>query len=266
MPAGLTLRPNAKLIEGRWFTPGQREVVVGNSIHNRFSGANVGDTMDFAKGKWKVVGIFDSGGTAYDSEIWGDVNQIAADFDRQGGYASAYLRATDPIAADALKNRVSDDQRLKLEGTLETEYYAKQTSSGGAIKYIGTFVAIIMAIGSSFAAMNTMYAAVAYRSREIATLRIIGFSRPSILTSFVIEALLLSLLGAIVGIVLILPFNGMSTGIGNSLTFSETVFSLHLTLGVALIAVAFALVMGLVGGFAPAWQAARQDILTSLRA
>jgi putative ABC transport system permease protein len=266
MSAGLTLRPNAKLVEGRWFTPGQREVVVGNSIHNRFSGANVGDTMDFAKGKWKVVGIFDSGGTAYDSEIWGDVNQIAADFDRQGGYASAYLRATDPIAADALKNRVSDDQRIKLEGTLETEYYEKQTSSGGAIKYIGTFVAVIMAIGSSFAAMNTMYAAVAYRSREIATLRIIGFSRPSILTSFVIEALLLSLLGAIVGIVLILPFNGMSTGIGNSLTFSETVFSLHLTVEVALIAVAFALVMGLVGGFAPAWQAARQDILTSLRA
>jgi putative ABC transport system permease protein len=275
MPAGITLRledndshgkPKLKLTEGRWFTTGQREVVVGHSIHERFSGANVGDTLDFAKGQWKVVGVFDDGGTAYDSEIWGDVNQIAVDFDRQGGYASAYLRATDPIAADALKNRVSDDQRLKLEGTLETDYYEKQTSSGGAIKFIGTFVAIIMAIGSSFAAMNTMYAAVAYRSREIATLRIIGFSRPSILTSFVIEALLLSLLGAIVGIVLILPFNGMSTGIGNSLTFSETVFSLHLTWAVALTAVCFALIMGLLGGFAPAWQAARQDILTSLRA
>jgi len=266
MPEGLTLRPNAKLVEGRWFTPGQREVVVGNSIHNRFSGASVGDNLDFAKGQWKVVGVFDSGGTAYDSEIWGDVNQIAADFDRQGGYASAYLRATDPIAADALKHRVSDDQRLKLEGSLETEYYEKQTSSGGPIKFIGIVVAVIMAIGSSFAAMNTMYAAVAYRSREIATLRIIGFSRPSILTSFVIEALLLSLLGAFVGIVLILPFNGMSTGIGNSLTFSETVFSLHLTWEVAIAAVGFALIMGLLGGFAPAWQAARQDILTSLRA
>jgi putative ABC transport system permease protein len=275
MPAGVALRldsndskgkPRLKLIEGRWFTSGQREVVVGQSIHNRFSGANVGDTLDFAKGQWKVVGVFDAGGTAYDSELWGDVNQIAADFDRQGGYSSAYLRATDPVAADALKHRVSDDQRLKLEGTLETEYYDKQTSSGGAIKFIGTFVAIIMAIGSSFAAMNTMYAAVAYRSREIATLRIIGFSRPSILTSFVIEALLLSLLGAVVGIVLILPFNGMTTGIGNNLTFSETVFSLHLTWGVALIAVAFAMIMGLLGGFAPAWHAARQDILTSLRA
>ena len=266
MPAGLELRHNAKLVEGRWFSPGQREVVVGRNIHNRFSGANVGDTLDFAKGQWKVVGVFDSGGTAYDSEIWGDVNQVSVDFDRQGGYASAYLRATDPVAADALKHRVSDDQRLKLEGSLETEYYEKQTSSGGAIKFIGTVVAIIMAIGSSFAAMNTMYAAVAYRSREIATLRIIGFSKPSILTSFVIEALLLSLLGAIVGIVLILPFNGMTTGIGNSLTFSETVFSLQLTGRVMITAVVFALVMGLLGGFAPAWQAARQDILTSLRA
>jgi len=275
MPGGLALReeekdskgrPRMKLLEGRWFSTGQREVVVGKSIHDRFSGANVGDTMDFAKGQWKVVGVFDSGGTAYDSEIWGDVNQIAVDFDRQGGYASVYLRATDPVSADALKNRVSDDQRLKLEGTLETEYYEKQTSSGGAIKFIGTVVAIIMAIGSSFAAMNTMYAAVAYRTREIATLRIIGFSRPSILTSFVLEALLLSLLGALVGIVLILPFNGMTTGIGNSLTFSETVFSLHLTARVMITAVVFALVMGLAGGFAPAWHAARQDILTSLRA
>jgi len=265
MPAGLTLRPNAKLVEGRWFTTGQREVVVGKSIHDRFSGTQVGDMLDFAKGQWKVVGVFNSGGTAYDSEIWGDLNQIAADFDRLGGLGSVYLRATDAVAADALKNRVSDDQRLKLEGHLETEYYEKQTSSGGAIKYIGFVVAIIMAVGSSFAAMNTMYAAVAYRSREIATLRVIGFSRPSILTSFVLEALLLSLLGAVVGIVLMLPFNGMSTGIGNQVTFSETVFSLQMTWSVVMTAIIFALVMGLLGGFAPAWHASRQEILAALR-
>jgi len=265
MPAGLKLRPNAKLVDGRWFTPGQREIVIGKATHDRFAGTNVGDNLDFAKGQWKVVGVFDSGGTAYDSEIWGDFNQIAADFDRTGGMGSAYLRATDAVAADALKNRVSDDQRLKLEGQLETDYYQKQTSSGGPIKYIGFLVAIIMAIGSSFAAMNTMYAAVAYRSREIATLRVIGFSRPSILTSFVFESLLLSLLGAAVGIVLMLPFNGMSTGIGNQVTFSETVFSLHLTPQVVVTAVAFALVMGLFGGFAPAYHAARQEILAALR-
>lgn len=265
MPAGLTLRPRAQLVDGQWFRPGQREIVVGKSIHDRFAGTKVGDTLDFAKGQWKVVGIFDSGGTAYDSEIWGDFHQIAADFDRVGGMGSAYLRATDAVAADALKNRVADDQRLKLEGQLETDYYKKQTSSGGPIKFIGLVVAVIMAIGSSFAAMNTMYAAVAYRSREIATLRVIGFSRPSILTSFVFESLLLSLLGAVVGIVLMLPFNGMSTGIGNQVTFSETVFSLRMTWNVVLVAAGFALTMGLFGGLAPAWHAARQEILAALR-
>jgi putative ABC transport system permease protein len=265
MPDGLELRPSVKLVEGRWFTPGQREVVVGKNIHSRFSGTNVGDTLDFGKGKWTVVGVFDAGGTAYDSEIWSDVNQMAPDFDRTGGFSSAYLRATDPVAADALKNRVSDDQRLKLEGSLETEYFAKQTSSGGPIKFVGTFVAFIMAIGSIFAAMNTMYAAVAYRGREIATLRVIGFSRPSILTSFVFESLVLSLLGAVIGILLMLPFNGMTTGIGNSLTFSEMVFSLQLTWRVALYAILFGVIMGVLGGLAPAWHAARQNILNALR-
>jgi ABC-type lipoprotein release transport system permease subunit len=265
MPDGLELRPSVKLVEGHWFTPGQREVLVSQSIHKRFSQANVGDTMQFGKGPWKVVGIFDAGGSAYESEIWGDVNQMAADFDRQGGFSSAYLRATDPIAAAALKNRVSDDQRLKLDGMLEPDYYAKQTRSGTPIKIIGWVVAVIMAIGSSFAAMNTMYAAVAYRSREIATLRVIGFSRPSILTSFVFESVMLSLLGALVGIILMLPFNGMTTGTSNAVTFSEVVFSLRMTPGVIGAAIVFAVIMGLLGGTAPAWHAARQNILTALR-
>jgi len=265
MPDGLELRPKVKLVEGRWFTPGQREVVVSESIHKRFSHANVEDTLAFGKGPWQVVGVFDAGGSAYDSEIWGDVNQMATDFDRQGGFSSAYLRATDPVSADALKHRVSDDQRLKLEGLLETEYYAKQTSSGAPIRIIGWIVAVIMAIGSSFAAMNTMYAAVAYRGREIATLRVIGFSKPSILTSFVLESLLLSLLGALVGILLMLPFNGMTTGTSNAVTFSEIVFSLRMTLPVVVTAVGFALIMGLFGGIAPAWHAARRDIIAALR-
>ena len=220
---------SVKLVAGRWFQTGQREVVVSKSMRDRFAHANIGDTMEFGKGSWKVVGVFDAGGSAYESEVWGDVNQMASDFDRQGGYASAYLRATDPIAADALKNRVSDDQRLKLEGVIETDYYAKQTSSGTPIKVIGWVVGVIMAIGSIFAAMNTMYAAVAYRGREIATLRVIGFSRPAILTSFVLESLLLALLGAVVGILLMLPFNGMQTGTSNAVTFSEVVFALRIT-------------------------------------
>ncbi len=265
MPDGLELRPKVKIVQGRWFNQGQREVVVSESIHKRFSHANIGDTMQFGKGPWTVVGVFDAGGSAYESEIWGDVNQMAADFDRQGGFSSAYLRATDPVSADALVHRVSDDQRLKLEGMLETDYYAKQTRSGAPIKYIGWVVAIIMAIGSSFAAMNTMYAAVAYRSREIATLRVIGFSRPSILTSFVFESVLLSLLGAAVGIVLMLPFNGMTTGTSNAVTFSEVVFSLRMTPEVVGVAIGFAIIMGLFGGMAPAWHAASRDILGALR-
>jgi len=271
MPDGLELRqlpkdkPRVKLVEGRWFTPGQREVVVSQSIHNRFSHSKVGDTMQFGKGPWTVVGVFDAGGSAYESEVWGDVNQMSSDFDRQGGFASAYLRATDATSANALKNLVSDDQRLKLDGTLETDYYAKQTTSGGPIRVVGYLVAIIMAIGSSFAAMNTMYAAVAYRSREIATLRVMGFSRPSILTSFVFESLLLSFLGALLGIALMLPFNGMTTGTSNNVTFSEVVFSLRMTPAVVIRAIIFGLVMGLIGGFAPAWHAARQNILSALR-
>jgi putative ABC transport system permease protein len=274
MPDGLEMRqlpddpgqaPKVKLVEGRWFQTGQREVVVSQSVRNRFSHANIGDTMQFGKGSWQVVGVFDAGGSAYESEVWGDVNQMASDFDRQGGYSSAYLRATDAISADALKNRVSDDQRLKLEGVLEKDYYAKQTSSGTPIKVIGWVVGVIMAIGSIFAAMNTMYAAVAYRGREIATLRVIGFSRPAILTSFVLESLLLALLGALVGILLMLPFNGMQTGTSNAVTFSEVVFSLRITSGVAIRAIIFALIMGFIGGLAPAWHAARQNILTALR-
>lgn len=265
MQDGLQLREGVKLVEGRWFTPGQREVVVSNSIRKRFYHSNVGDTMEFGKGSWKVVGVFDSGGMAYESEVWGDVNQMTSDFDRQGVYSSAYLRATDPIAADALKHRVGDDQRLKLDGMLEPEYYATQTKSGAVIQFIGWLVAAIMAIGSSFAAMNTMYAAVAYRSREIATLRVIGFSRPSILTSFVLEAVLLSLLGAIVGIVLILPFNGMTTGTQNQVTFSEVVFGLQITPQVVTIAIVFAMVMGLFGGIFPAWHASRREIVAALR-
>ena len=272
MPDGLEMRqlsdsghPGVKLVAGDWFRTGQREVVVSKSIQNRFSHANIGDTMEFGKGSWKVVGVFDAGGSAYESEVWGDVNQMASDFDRQGGFASAYLRATDPIAAEALKNRVSDDQRLKLEGFIETDYYAKQTSSGAPIKVIGFVVGFIMAIGSIFAAMNTMYAAVAYRGREIATLRVIGFSRPAILTSFVLESLLLALLGALAGIVLMLPFNGMQTGTSNAVTFSEVVFALRITPQVAGYAILFALIMGFVGGLAPAWHAARQNILSALR-
>jgi putative ABC transport system permease protein len=263
---GLELRRNkVKLVEGSWFASGQREVVVSRSIHGRYSHTNVGDMIDFGKGPWKVTGIFDGGGSAYDSEIWTDLNQVANQFNRQGALGNAYLRATDKIAADALKHRVADDQQLQLDGMLETEYYDKQTSNGGGIRLMGYIVAFTMAIGSIFAAANTMYAAVAYRSREIATLRVIGFRRGSIVTSFMFESVLLALLGAAVGILLMLPFNGMNTSTSNQVTFSEVVFSMRITLSVVITAVLFAVFMGLIGGVAPAWGAARREILAALR-
>jgi putative ABC transport system permease protein len=265
-PLGIEMRPQIHIVpgQGRWFTPGQREVVVSSSINRRFEHTNIGDTVHIGKGEWPIVGIFDGSGTAHDSEIWGDINQLVTDFERTV-YSSVLVRATDPVAAAALKNRANDDQRLELNGLLEPDYYASQTKSGGPIKFVGWIVACIMAVGSCFAAANTMYAAVAYRGREIATLRVIGFSRPSILTSFMLESLLLSLLGATLGILLMLPFNGMTTGTQNQVTFSEVVFSLQMTPAVVVTAVAFALIMGVVGGFAPAWHAARRDILSALR-
>jgi putative ABC transport system permease protein len=263
-PEGFKFRPSLKIIEGRWFNEGQREVVVSQSIHKRFEAADIGSSIAFGKGQWTVVGIFDASGTAYDSEIWGDVNQMRADFDRPG-YSSALLRATDEVAADALTKRISADQRIKLDGVLETEYYAKQTRSGMFIQWIGTIVAVIMAVGSSFAAMNTMYAAVAYRGREIATLRVMGFNRPSILTSFVFESLLLSIIGGALAVLLMLPFNGLTTGTSNMATFSEVVFHMRMTPVIIATAIGFSAFMGLIGGIAPAWHASRQDILAALR-
>ena len=177
-PLGIEMRPQIKITQGRWFTPGQREVVVSSSINKRFEHANIGDSVHIGKGDWPIVGIFDASGTAHDSEIWGDINQLITDFERSV-YSSVLVRATDPVAAQALKNRANDDQRLELNGLLEPDYYASQTKSGGPIKFVGWIVAFIMAVGSCFAAANTMYAAVAYRGREIATLRVMGFRGPA---------------------------------------------------------------------------------------
>lgn len=263
-PIGLELRPRIKLSEGRWFSPGQHEIVVSQSINKRFSNADMGQEIFFGKGKWKVVGIFDAGETSAASEIWGDANQMSSDFNRAGAFSSVLIHATDPKAAEDLKTSMTNDQRLGLDGFNEPAYYAEQTKSGNGIEFIGFGVAFVMAVGSCFAAMNTMYAAVAYRGREIATLRILGFSRPSIITSFVLESLLLSLLGVAVGLLLTLPLNGMTTGIGN-LAFSETVFSIRLSGAAVLTALLFGVTMGFVGGIFPAWHAAKKEILVALR-
>ena len=262
---GVKMRPEIRMLSGRWFEPGQREVAVGKSIATRFVNAALGDSLRFGRGDWKIVGVFDAGRTAFDSEIWGDLNQIATDFNRNEVMSSALVRAVDPISLEALKNSMADDQRLYLEAKTETEYYAAQTTTARPVEFLGMFVAVIMAVGSSFAAMNTMYAAVARRAREIGTLRILGFSRGSILLSFVFESLLLSLLGGLLGILLVLPLNGLESGIGNNVTFSETGFDFRITPAIIGIGLSFATLMGILGGLLPARSASKADILAALR-
>ncbi|HLW80055.1 MAG TPA: ABC transporter permease [Terriglobia bacterium] len=264
-PVGIEMRKNLKLAAGRWFTPGRREVVVGASIIKRFPDAQLGKQLRFGSGNWDVVGVMQSGQSATNTEIFADLNQLSSDEHRAEVLSSALVRATDPVAAQALVRNISNDQQLNVDAEMEKEYYEKQTSSGALLRYLGTFVAIIMAVGSSFAAMNTMYAAVARRSKEIGTLRVLGFSRFSILTSFLAESLLLAILGGIIGCLLVLPLNGTTTGLGNFVTFSETDFNLTVTPAIMVAGLVFATFMGAVGGLFPAWNASRKQILTALR-
>jgi ABC-type antimicrobial peptide transport system permease subunit len=206
----------------------------------------------------------EAGNSAQASELWGDLNRVSADLQRVEVLSSALVRATDEAAARALVNSISDDQRLNMTAMLEKDYYAEQTRQAAPIEFTGLFVAVIMAIGSSFAAMNTMYAAVARRAREIGTLRVLGFSRGSILLSFFLESALLSALGGVLGCLLALPLNGLTTGIGNA-NFSETAFAFRVTPQSMLVGMAFAVVLGSIGGLFPARMAAKKEILTALR-
>lgn len=264
LPVGVEMR-GLKLQSGRWFSPGQREITVGKGIAKRYPGAGIGKQLKFGKGQWTVVGVFDAGDSASNSEIFGDLNQVASDYNRMDGLSSVLLRAVDRAAARAMVNNINDDVKLNMEAQLEDDYMASQTSSGLPIQFLGVFVSVIMAVGSSFAAMNTMYAAVSRRGKEIGTLRVLGFSQGSILLSFFIESVLLSLLGGILGCVLVLPLNGITTGIGNFTTFSEVSFAFRVTPEVMLSGMAFALVLGAIGGLFPAMSAARKEILSALR-
>ncbi|MEO8026875.1 MAG: ABC transporter permease [Bryobacteraceae bacterium] len=264
LPIGFDLR-DVKISEGRLFRSGQREIVVGKSVAKRYPDAKLGGKLKFGKGYWDVVGIVDGGQSAANGEIFGDLNQISSDFNRENALSSVLIRATDRSAMKALENSLSEDRKLNVGPIPETEYYERQTSSGAPIKYLGIFISIIMAVGSSFAAMNTMYASVARRAKEIGTLRVLGFSKGSILISFFLESILLALLGGILGCLLVLPLNGLTTGIGSFVTFSEISFDFSVTLAVMAIGISFALLMGAVGGLFPARNAARKEILTALR-
>jgi len=261
---GVAMR-DLKLADGRWFQPGQREVVVGKSIAKRYPAAHLGEQLRFGKGLWTVVGVMDGGQSALNSEIWGDLGQVSSDFNRQDGLSSVLVQAANKATVPVLINSMNDDQRLNVKAITEQEYYDQQTISGAPLQALGIFVSIIMAVGSSFAAMNTMYAAVARRSTEIGTLRALGFSRGSILFSFFLESLFLSILGGVIGCILVLPLNNVETGIGNFMTFSEIAFNFRVTIPIMIIGVVFALMMGALGGVLPARMAAKKEILIALR-
>lgn len=262
---GIQLRPGITIRTGRWFRPGHREVVVGDSIAARYPEAGLGGYLQFGRGVWTVVGIMDAAHSSVGSEIFCDLNQLASDEAREDVLSSVLLRASDPVAKTALIQDLNEDRQLAVDAVGEAEYYDRQTMSSAPVQLVGMFVALIMAVGSSFAAMNTMYAAVARRSKEIGTLRALGFSRSAILGCFLVEALLVAALGGLIGCALVLPLNNLTSSMGSFTTFGETTFRFRLSPMIIGTGMAFVLVMGTFGGLLPACYAARKEIVNALR-
>ena len=263
-PDAFVLRPEVQIVEGRMFRPGLREVVVARSIANRFQGFRLGDTPRLGRGKFTVVGIFDARGTAYDSEVWADCREVMQEFDRTN-YSTVVVRAVDGKAVARMQDALDRDRRLKLMAVDEEKYYADQTKTAKPVKAFAMFLALTMAVGACFAGMNTMYANVANRVKEIGTLRILGFTPGAVLASFLIESVCLSLLGGALGCVMALPINGLATGTTNFNSFSEIVFYFTITPGLMFRGMVFAAFMGFAGGFPPAWSASKQPVLAALR-
>ena len=263
--AGLELRPQVRLVEGRMFRPGLRECVVSRRIADRFADCRVGQSFRSGTTVWRVVGMFDAAKTAYESEIWIDADEARAVFKRDF-YGSVLLRAAGPAAAASLIKRIEGDRILTVRVLPETEYYREQTKMAGPIQFLGGFLAIIMSIGAAFSAMNTMYAAIGSRTREIGTLRVLGFKRREIYASFLIESIALALIGGLLGCLLSLPLNGIATGTIGWNTFAEIAFEFRITGELLMRGMLFALVMGILGGLLPARTAARKPVLDALRA
>jgi putative ABC transport system permease protein len=263
-PIGLNMR-RFQLVQGQMFAPNLHQVAVGESIAQRYPEAQPGKSITFGKSKWEVVGIFKSPDQSANSEIWCDLDQLIDDFDRPGGSSSVLVRLDSPARFEAFKADLENDQNLGVNVLREKDYYASMTSSGLPLEILGFSVAVIMAIGSAFAATNTMYAAVARRSREIGVLRALGFGRPSILFSFITESVCLSLLGGVLGIFLALPINGLATGVGNFSTFTDITFKFRISVDAMCWGLAFAAIIGALGGFLPAYAASKKDIVQSMR-
>ena len=260
------VRGGIEIVEGRKYTPGLDEVIVGKRLTDRIQGMHLGGTVKYQKKEFKIVGIFTNDGGAFESEIWGDYDVIGALFQRGPGSNSLVVRMKDAQDIPALDRWIRDQPQMQLQALSEKKYYADQAGpTAGALKGLARLVAIIMGIGAVFGAMNTMYAIVAARTREIGTLRALGFSRTSILLSFVLESVFLALVAGVIGCLLAFPMNGFSTGTGQTQSFSEIAFAFRITPPILVVGMVFALIMGLVGGLLPAWRGAKMPITTALR-
>jgi putative ABC transport system permease protein len=264
----LQIRNKIKIVQGRMFTAGLNEVVVGKNANISYTGLNLGNTISLGNVRWLIVGIFDAGGTSFDSEIWGDAHLIGPAYNRPDiFFQSVTVHLASPGSLQQLKDALTTDPRLNVDVTREIDYYSKQsTRLTTLITRLGGVVAVVMAIGAVFGALNTMYSAVAERGREIATMRAVGFGGPSVVFSFVIEALLISFVGGLIGCLAVLPLNGLTTGAMNLQTFSHLAFAFKITPELLIKGVIFALVMGVVGGVPPAIRAARRPVALALRA
>ncbi len=265
-PESIPLRPKFKLIAGRLWRPGTSEIIAGKGVAEKFQGCGIGESVNMGMRDWQVVGIFAAGGSAFESEIWGDVEQFMDAF-RRPVFSSITMRMKDPSQFDAMKARIESDPQFTLDVKREIAFYEEQSQYLGTfIQMLGLTVTIIFSFGAMTGAVITMYSAVANRSREIGTLRALGFRRRNVLASFLFECILLSLLGGVLGLAFASTLQFIKISTTNWSSFSEVVFGFNISPGIVLGSLIFAVVMGIVGGFAPAVRAARLQVVEALRA
>jgi putative ABC transport system permease protein len=261
---GMELRPQVKLSAGRWFEPGKREIVVSAKLAQRFANFDIGATFKSGPATFTVVGWLDGGGSAFDSECWLDADECRSAFERDL-YSSFLVRAPDEATGARLIERIETDRRFKLKAEWEVDYYKKQTMTAAPIKWLGGFLAVMMSVGAVFAAMNTMYAAVGARTREIGTLRVLGFRRRAVVTALMIEGGFLAFLGGIIGCAVAFYWNGYTTATMGFETFSEIVFQFRVTPLLIAEGLIFAVVVGLIGTLFPAIRASRLPVIAALK-
>ncbi len=269
-PIALQVHSAARIAQGRMLRPSSAEAVVGRGVLGRYAGATMGSELEFGRGRWKVVGILESGGSSFESEVWVDVRELANDAKRTLPYSGIRLRAASLRDLAALEKRIDDDPRFALEAEPETEYYAKQSESANSLYILVVGIAVLSGIGAGFGAANTMYAAVQARTAEIGTLRSLGFSRLAILSAFQIEAVALSTIGFALGAVSAIALAAvLRVALGGvafaAATFTTNVVTLRVGAADLIGALVLALLIGIVGGFGPAWRAARMRPIEALR-